>query len=429
MVKLLIVADDFTGALDTGVQFAAHGAATSVVTDPDYDFTKTAPGTQVLVLDAETRHLPPKDAYTVVHKVVAGALAAGVRYIYKKTDSALRGNIGAELTAVLDAAGADRMPFIPAFPKTRRTTQDGVHLIDGVPVAESVFGQDPFEPVRHSRVADILAEQSQTAVTSRKPGDPAGDLPGIQVFDAATDDDLLRIGWQLGADGVRLSAGCAGFASVLAGLLALEGQTPERPVLRKNFFVACGSVNPVTCRQLDTAEQAGFPRFRLSPEQKLLPQWLESDGCESAVRLWLEALRRNGRCILDSNDPEENSNAARNFAAERGMDIEQVRVRISAALGQLMKRLLDGGMDATLMCTGGDTLLALMRAVAVTELTPVCELATGVVLTYFVYQGKTYYIISKSGGFGEPDLLCRLAELIGTGTKQKEDVSCLRNTI
>ena len=139
---------------------------------------------------------------------------------------------------------------------------------------------------------------------------------------------------------------------------------------------------------------------------------------------WLAAARREGRCILDSNDPKDNSAAARTFAAERGLDIQEVRVRISNTLGQLMKRLLDGGLEATLMCTGGDTLLALMRAVDVTELTPVGELATGVVLTYFVYHGKTYYIISKSGGFGEPDLLCRLAERT-TGTKEKEDVSCL----
>jgi len=81
------------------------------------------------------------------------------------------------------------------------------------------------------------------------------------------------------------------------------------------------------------------------------------------------------------------------------------------------------------MCTGGDTLLALMRAVNVTELTPVCELDTGVVLTHFTYQRKNHYIISKSGGFGEADLLCRLAKLTGAGTMQKEDISCLRNTI
>lgn len=38
MVRLLIIADDFTGALDTGVQFATRGATTRVVTNADYDF-------------------------------------------------------------------------------------------------------------------------------------------------------------------------------------------------------------------------------------------------------------------------------------------------------------------------------------------------------------------------------------------------------
>ena len=424
MVKLLIIADDFTGALDTGVKFAARGAVTRVVTDPAFDFAGVDAQVQVLVMDAETRHLKPEAAYSVVRQAAERALEAGVQCIYKKTDSALRGNVGAELTAVLDAAGADRLPFIPAFPKTNRVTRDGIHLIDGVPVAESVFGQDPFEPVRHSGVADILGEQSSVPVVLRKPGEAAGDEPGIQVFDAATDEDLLTIGRQLGAAGVRLSAGCAGFAEVVADLLALEGTASRIPDLQAPFFVACGSVNPVTCRQLDMAEQNGFPRFQLLPEQKLLPEWLESDQCAAAVDSWLAAARREGRGILDSNDPKDNSAAARTFAAERGLDIQEVRVRISNTLGQLMKRLLDGGLEATLMCTGGDTLLALMRAVDVTELTPVGELATGVVLTYFVYHGKTYYIISKSGGFGEPDLLCRLAERI-VGTKEKEDVSCL----
>ena len=43
MVKLLIIADDFTGALDTGVQFAARGAATRVITDPAFAFAGARP--------------------------------------------------------------------------------------------------------------------------------------------------------------------------------------------------------------------------------------------------------------------------------------------------------------------------------------------------------------------------------------------------
>ena len=43
----------------------------------------------------------------------------------------------------------------------------------------------------------------------------------------------------------------------------------------------------------------------------------------------LASAKQEGRCILDSNDPPENSAAARDFAAGRGMDIEEVRIRIS----------------------------------------------------------------------------------------------------
>ncbi|MBQ9595210.1 MAG: hypothetical protein IJR35_05055, partial [Synergistaceae bacterium] len=64
---------------------------------------------------------------------------------------------------------------------------------------------------------------------------------------------------------------------------------------------------------------------------------------------------------------------------------------------------------ARLMCVGGDTLLALMQAVNVHELVPVCEIEKGVVLTSYTYNGKNFYIMAKSGGFGEENLLVKIA--------------------
>mgnify|MGYP000093217377 CR=1 FL=1 len=71
-------------------------------------------------------------------------MSAGVFSIYKKTDSALRGNIGAELSALLKTSGERQLPFLPAFPQIDRVTRDGVHYISGVPVTESPFGIDPL---------------------------------------------------------------------------------------------------------------------------------------------------------------------------------------------------------------------------------------------------------------------------------------------
>lgn len=416
MVKLLILADDFTGALDTGVQFAARGAVTRVVTDPSYDFSGTEEAVQVLVVAAETRHLPPQEAWEVVFHTVRRALRAGIRYIYKKTDSALRGNIGAELSAVLEAAGADSMVFLPAFPKMRRTTRNGVHYIDGVPVAESVFGQDPFEPIQKSGIREIIAEQSPVPVVLHTASEPSGqwERPGIQVYDAETDEDLKRSGLLLGTERLRLSAGCAGFAEVLADVLGLDGRNPPVPKLEPSLFIACGSVNPVTLRQMAVAEEAGFPHVHLTPVQKLEPGWLETAECRESVSRWLAEAKTAGRFILDVNDPAGRDSTAE-YARAQGLTTEDLRVRISGQLAKLTRRLLDGGLNATMLCTGGDTLLALMRAVGVDQLVPIREMAVGAVLTNFVYQGNVYHIISKSGGFGEPGLFCELAALVASG--------------
>lgn len=415
MDRLLMIADDFTGALDSGVQFASRGASTRVVTNPAYDFSRAEEDVQVLVLDAETRHLTPEAAYAVVFRTVQGALKNGFTYVYKKTDSALRGNIGAELTAAMEAAGADRLAFIPALPKMNRVTCGGVQYIDNLPVAESVFGQDPFEPVIASSIAEIIGAQSNIPVVLHEMNAAETERrPGIQVYDAQSDSDLLRIGQTLGKEGLRFCAGCAGFAAVLAELLDLRGTPPVPPHLVPSLVVACGSVNPVTLRQMETAAAAGFTHVHLTPVQKLEAYWLETEDCAAMTASWLEDAGRGKRFILDVNDPAGCEDTA-DFAKGRGLSTEDLRVRISTQLGRLVHRLLDKGLDATLLCTGGDTLLALTRAVGVSELKPVCDLDTGAVLTDFVYKGKTYHVISKSGGFGEPDLFIRLARSIGAG--------------
>ncbi|MFQ8831716.1 MAG: four-carbon acid sugar kinase family protein [Ruthenibacterium lactatiformans] len=126
MIHLFVIADDFTGALDTGVQFASYGAATKVVVGTGLQALEADAQTQVLVVDAETRHLPAAQAYDTVYRLVRWAKEKKIGCIYKKTDSALRGNIGAELSAALAADGGERLHFVPAFPNLDRVTRGGV---------------------------------------------------------------------------------------------------------------------------------------------------------------------------------------------------------------------------------------------------------------------------------------------------------------
>ena len=414
MILLLIIADDFTGALDTGVQFAACGIPTRVVVDPEIDFASIH--AKVLVVDTETRHLPAGQAYEIVSKLTRRACAAGVSFIYKKTDSALRGNIGAELVAVLKASGRKQLPFLPAFPQMNRLTQNGVHYIDGAPVTESPFGKDPFEPVRHSAVASLIASQTDLPAKSYpalNDHESAPDEAGILIFDAASVEDLARTGRQLAHRNLlAVSAGCAGFGAVLPELLGIEkGEPAKLPRLDSRLLIVCGSVNPITVAQMDWAQKAGFARLRLTPEQKLTPGYWQTGEGQKQLALIDEMLAANPYCIIETNDEGGNQLTA-DYAARLGIDLETLRQRISGSLGNLVGGIFASPHLGTLLMTGGDTLLQCMNCVGVSQLEPICEMEKGVVLASFTYKGCTRRIITKSGGFGQESLFTDLARRI-----------------
>lgn len=420
MVKLLIIADDFTGALDTGVKFAESGASVRVVTDYEYDFCSADKTAQVLVMDAETRHISKEKAYDRVYRITKRARQANIAYIYKKTDSALRGNIGSELTAVLDASGDKILHFFPAFPKMGRTTKNGIHYIDGIPVQESVFGKDPFEPVICSEVSRIIAAQSDIPVRVMTDGRIVADEKElvIAVYDAQTDEELRRLANVLNASGqLGILAGCAGMAEMLPGLLGLTGPAPKIPEFAPGLLVACGSVNPITRSQLDYAQQHGFQRIYLTPEQKLEPGYFESEMGRARVRELTRQCRRSFLCILDTNDSPDGPDTLA-YAKEHGISTETLRVRIAATLGYLVEQLVDGGVEKTMLITGGDSLLGFMDQIQVYEMTPICEMAPGTVLSQFEIKGRNYHVISKSGGFGNERLMVELAEKIMGGKEE-----------
>lgn len=60
------------------------------------------------------------------------------------------------------------------------------------------------------------------------------------------------------------------------------------------------------------------------------------------------------------------------------------------------------------MIIGGDTLLGFMDAIGCRELSPQREILQGVVESEYIYRGVRHSVLSKSGGFGQTDLLLRL---------------------
>jgi len=411
MLKLLVLADDFTGALDTGVKFADVGIHTQVVAAREFDFNTIDPEVTVLVIDLQTRHQLPDVAYDIVYQISEQAVNIGVRHILKKTDSALRGNIGSELTALYDASKQPVLPFIPALPAISRTTVNGIHLIEGVPVNESVFGRDPFSPVYHASVVDIIKEQSTVATYAIPKGAPV-DLSdrGILVLDSETNADLLETAKSLHKqDALSVMAGCSGIGAVLPEVLGLTGGQVREFRQLDRFVVVCGSVNPITTAQVLYAEAQGFEHIELTLEEKMKETFWETDAGKQRVKEIVDILNRNPRAMISSFD-RDHPDATLEYGKQQGISANQVGDCIAASIGRLLKEIIETGFVATFLVTGGDTLLGFMNQIQHHELDIITEIAPGSVLSQLTYNDINLQLISKSGGFGTEDVLIEIAE-------------------
>ena len=117
-LRLAIVADDLTGALDSAAAFAAVPGGVAVATGPAALASALAAGPGVVAVSTGSREIAADAARDRVARVLS-ALPPGVR-VFKKIDSRLKGNIAAELSALPGALLA-----APAIPEFGRIVQAG----------------------------------------------------------------------------------------------------------------------------------------------------------------------------------------------------------------------------------------------------------------------------------------------------------------
>lgn len=420
MVKLLIIADDFTGALDTGVQFAEKGIETQVFIDQKLKKSSISAAAQVLVVDSETRPLSAEEAYCIVKGIAKDAIALGIPTILKKTDSALRGNVGAELAAVLDASKEQRLYFIPAYPKIHRITKNGVHYIDGELLEESAFGKDPFEPARQSYIPELLHKQTEHEVECYKAAEHLADRDSeeytgkkiITLFDAETEEEMNERVSELKNKGcLTLLAGCAGIAQCLTDMMQFESKNRADVKKTQGLYVACGSLNPITRVQVDDAVARGCLRINLTPEQKLDKEYYSRPEGIEFLNMLQQICRNVKTLIVDTFDLEDGQ-ATRRYAKDHGIDKDKIRYRISECHGKIVSYLVEGGLDYAVLMTGGDTLMGFMKEIGCSEIYPVCEIEQGAVLSRLLWKGRQIQVISKSGGFGSRDIITNITKKI-----------------
>lgn len=389
--RIGIIADDLTGAMDTGLQFSKRGLHVLVSLD-----WQEFPDAEVVVVDTESRAIQASQAHRRV-RGVAKALAGWT--IYKKVDSTMRGNIGHELRALWEVLHPRCVAVCPAFPGSRRAVVGGSLLVDSQRLDQTYFAHDPRWPMREAHLPALLMQQSGMAVAAIGLADVVAGADHLTralqevreplvVVDAVEASHLAALADALAALGPGwIPCGSAGLAEAWGQALGLGHPRRSHPLApdERPALVVAGSRNDVTRAQLDRAREA----------RSVARVDLDASGLSDAPR---EARRLVEAC-------------AAVVGTGRDAILTATFAPLVSGAGEIVAQLLaDAAADIAARCdlaglfvTGGDVAIAVCRALGVTALRIEDEIQAGIPGGRLV--GGTcagMRVVTKAGGFGDP---------------------------
>lgn len=408
----VIISDDLTGASDSGVQFAQKGFRTFVAfnTLP----TEALINLDSIVIDTDSRGMSPGDAYQTVHNMAKQLKKQGVTKLYKKIDSTLRGNLGAEIDAVLDVYGFTWTIVAPAFPQIGRTTIEGTHFLHGVPIHETEIGRDPKCPVRTASIADLLNSQSKRRagvlplpILRQGPDAVMAHLYHLRdqgvsliVADAEENADFARLVEALREQHV-LWVGSAGFAEHLSNLYGMKPCKPMSQEFKGTgpVILVSGSVSGLTRSQVRAClKDPSIDGVEFNPLSIFSPSEKEEELNRCIQRL--DQILSGGRNLaLFAGSSPEQLKQTKEMAKQNDWTDPMVANCISDVLGQITSQILTDHEVGGLILTGGDTAKSVCQHLGVDGLQLIGQVETGIPLSQMVGK-KGYYTVTKAGAFG-----------------------------
>jgi uncharacterized protein YgbK (DUF1537 family) len=424
MDNIVVIADDLTGAADTGVQFCRFFEDTTLVSYQQLDrILEPLPGSasRATAVYTNSRALAAEAARQRLFYVAQKLAGRQPPWIYKKIDSCMRGNVGSEIDALLDALNYQVSFITPAFPELGRTTDNDIHRVHGIPLDQTEISRDPITPVKESRLSRIVQSQSSYRVghvTSTYLNVTEKELQAeidrqIQrgfrhfVFDVTHRYHLDRIAKLVYSfPGKVLPVGSAGLAGSLT-----EPLSPAKRVMRSGSkldsgccnLLICGTASEVTGRQIACLlEKHSYECIQL-PREMLVEHRLSDDFRRTVSSTRSSLLKRNVVLTIASQH--------NNPPASRPANLQQNAESIVRGLGLFVAEVVAAARPSNIFLTGGDTADAVLAAIKAGGIRIRGEVVTGVV------QGVLFGgpldglpVVTKAGAFGHEDTLVVLHE-------------------
>jgi uncharacterized protein YgbK (DUF1537 family) len=381
-----------------------------------YSLPTQAREVEVISVDTDSRSLSTEQAYLKVKRASQQLVDEGWADFYKSVDSTLRGNLGAEIEAVMDVVKPDCAVIAPAFPKYGRTTVDGIQYLHGRPLHETEFGTDPTAPVMDADIARRLAEGS-----SRKVGrltldqlrtDPTQIKSAIQrlltdqvelvVVDIAEQEDLKRICVGLSQSGLRIvwvgSTGMAEFVPLAFGVASrLDTMSQNNKIDSRPALALVGSASETTRGQLHFAQtNNGLKIVYLDPAMMIQNDSTELEEANSNLRAAID-LGHDVALVVRSS--REEIVVTQQFGVSLNLSPAQVAQKIVDGLAQVGCQLVSENLISGIVATGGDTANALCNALKAQALEILSEVEAGIPIMRVLGE-QTLPLVTKAGGFG-----------------------------
>ncbi len=413
---VLVVADDFTGANDAGCGLARYGARINVAFD--WHTPLHAGDADAWVINTDSRAIDAAQAKARVEQAIRHAGQQPTPgWVFKKIDSTLRGNLGAETEGALMASGKSLALIAPAVPGLGRTTQQGCCFINGVLLTDTEYATDPKTPVATADILQRLSEQTalKVACISRDTLSDAQRMAqqiaalqtqGIRlvVIDADSDDDLLCI-VQFAAqlDEKPLLVGAAGLSD------ALSCHLYRQP--RSSVLAVVGSMSETAQRQIAFLREH-YPTEVVDIDVGdlfLHPRWPQRERWESQV---IQALRTGAHCVIRTVSRPEQRLEIDTLCQYHHLTRQQLGESISQFLGELTHTVLQHISPSGLYLSGGDVAIAIARCLGADGFCIKGQIANCVPYGYLLNCYPNMLVMTKAGGFGDEETLADVIRFI-----------------